>query len=94
MAKRSAKDYEEMSRAVESGAYTVRGPMEFGATLRMGRPIKGTPTAGKTPGVTVRLPTSLRVEIEHRVKAGESRSESELIRQAVVEYLERHPGCR
>ncbi|WP_366526310.1 ribbon-helix-helix protein, CopG family, partial [Mycobacterium sp.] len=42
----------------------------------------------------VRLPTSLRVEIEHRVKAGESRSESELIRQAVVEYLERHPGCR
>jgi Arc/MetJ-type ribon-helix-helix transcriptional regulator len=94
MAKRSAKDYEEMSRAVESGAYTVRSPMELGATLRMGRPIKGARPAGKTPGMTVRLPESIRVEITHRVKAGESRSESELIRRAVVEYLERHPGSR
>jgi hypothetical protein len=94
MAKRSGKDYEEMSRSVESGAYTVRSPLELGATLRMGRPIKGTPPAGKTPGMTVRLPESIRVEITHRVKAGESRSESELIRRAVVEYLERHPSRR
>lgn len=49
MAKRSQKDYEEMSRAVEAGDYTLRGPMELGATLRMGRPAKGTETRGKTP---------------------------------------------
>lgn len=91
MAKRSEREYSEMSRAIESGEYTVRGPMELGATLRMGRPTKGTPTSGKTPPLTVRLPEPIRIEVEHRVQAGESASASELIRTAVVEYLERHP---
>jgi hypothetical protein len=91
MAKRTAKDYEEMSRAVESGDYTVRGSMELGATLRMGRPTKGTRAAGKTPALPVRLPDAIRVEMKHRVKAREAKSESELIRRALVEYFEHHP---
>lgn len=62
-----------MSRAVESGHYTVRGPMELGATLRMGRPAKGAAT-GKTPALPVRLLDASRVEIKHRVKAREASS--------------------
>ncbi len=94
MVKRSPKDYDEMSRAVESGEYTVRSPLEVGATLRMGRPTKGTPPTGKTPVLPIRLPRALRAEIEHRVEVGESDSASELIRRAVIEYLERHPARR
>jgi hypothetical protein len=94
MAKRSAKDHEEMSRAVDAGDYTVSGPIELGATLRMGRPTKGTPAAGKTPPLTIRLPEPIRAEVEHRVESGESASASELVRRAVVEYLERHPARR
>lgn len=91
MAKRSDKDYEEMSRAVEAGDYTVRGPMELGATLRMGRPTKGTETSGKTPVTAIRLPEPIRVEIKQRVLAREASSEAELIRKALVEYFQRHP---
>ncbi|ETW26217.1 hypothetical protein [Mycobacterium gastri] len=94
MAKRSAKDYEEMSRAVEAGEYTVRGPMELGATLRMGRPTKGTPSEGKTPALPVRLPAAIRIEMRHRVKNHEADSESELVRRALVEYFEHHPARR
>lgn len=94
MTKRTPKDYEEMSRAVEAGDYTIRSPMELGATLRKGRPTKGTPAAGNTPVLAIRLPEPIRIEVEHRVKAGESGSASELIRRAVVEYLERHPVNR
>lgn len=91
-AKRSKRDYDEMRRAVESGEYTVRGPMELGATLRMGRPTKDTPTAGKSPVTTIRLPEPIRGEIKLRVRAHEAATESELIRRALVEYFERHPS--
>ena len=95
MAKRSAKDYEEMSRTVEARENTVRGPMELGATLRMGRPSKGTRSEGKTPALPVRLPTAIRVEMRQRVKNHEADSESELVRRALVEYFEHHPArCR
>jgi hypothetical protein len=36
-AKRRPEDYDAMSRAVEAGEYTVRGPLELGPTLREGR---------------------------------------------------------
>jgi hypothetical protein len=62
------------------------------AVLRQGRPTKGTPTTGRTPVMTVRLPTDIRNEVQHRVSAGEARSEGELVRRAVVEYFENHPA--
>ncbi|MDQ2638258.1 MAG: hypothetical protein M3Y83_15425 [Actinomycetota bacterium] len=64
------------------------------ALLRKGRPTKGATRSGKTPALPVRLPDSIRVEIAHRVEAGESDSASELIRQAVVEYFDNHPRER
>jgi hypothetical protein len=61
------------------------------AVLRKGRPTKGTPAAGKTPALPVRLPEAIRVEMKHRVEAREAGSESELIRRALVEYFDNHP---
>lgn len=90
MPKRSEKDYEAMSRDVESGGYTVTGEIEMGATLRMGRPAKGVPSEGKTPPLTVRLPDAMRIELEHRAKE-EGVSISDLVRRSVAELLHR-PG--
>lgn len=61
------------------------------AYLRMGRPTKDTESAGKTPALPVRLPPSIRGVMKQHVEAGAVQSESELVRTAIVEYLERHP---
>lgn len=95
MAKRDPRDYEEMSRAIEDGRYSVKGPVEFGADaalLPIGRPTKGTTRlSGKTPALPVRLPASIRSEMQRRVDDGEVSSESGLVRAALVEYFENHP---
>ncbi|QFP98065.1 ribbon-helix-helix DNA binding protein [Mycobacterium phage JPickles] len=59
--------------------------------LRMGRPPKGTVSSGKTSAPTVRIPESVRVEMKRRVRLGLHKSESELVRAALVEYFENHP---
>jgi hypothetical protein len=86
-------DYEELARsyATEPVRADEVVSIETGPALRMGRPAKGTTSTGKTPLLTIRLPEPIRIEVEHRVKAGESATASELVRKAVVEYLERHP---
>ncbi|MCF6386545.1 hypothetical protein L2K20_06140 [Mycobacterium sp. MBM] len=81
-------DYDALSRAVESGNYSVRGPIESGATLRMGRPAKNAESAGKSPGVTTRFPPELRAKLTAQAEA-ENTKESELVRKAVAEYLAR-----
>ncbi len=60
------------------------------AFLPTGRPAKAAGKGGKTPVMTLRLPAALRAEVKQRVAAGESRSEAELIRRALIEYLEAH----
>lgn len=62
------------------------------SVLRMGRPLGGA-TPGKTPPLTVRLPKGVRIELRVRA-AAESATESELVRRAVVEYLENHPVAK
>lgn len=60
------------------------------AFLPTGRPTKAASRGGKTPVMALRLPAALRAEVKQRVAAGESRSEAELIRRALIEYLEAH----
>lgn len=60
------------------------------AFLPAGRPTKAAGKGGKTPVMALRLPAALRAEVKQRVAAGESRSEAELIRRALIEYLEVH----
>lgn len=87
MAKRSPKDYAEMSRAVESGDYTVAGPLEMGSTLRMGRPT-GESRRGASPTRTIRLPAELNTRLDAYVSA-EHTTPSEVMRRALDEYLGR-----
>ncbi len=89
MTKRSAEDYAEMSRRVESGEFAVSGPLELGSTLRMGRPVGGK-RRGKSPSRTVRLPSDLDGRLA--AYADETHTTpSEVVRRAVDEYLSRHP---
>ena len=60
------------------------------AFLPTGRPTKAAGKGGKTPVMALRLPAALRAEVKQRVAAGESRTEAELIRRALIEYLETH----
>ncbi|MFC8047918.1 CopG family transcriptional regulator [Nocardia sp. NPDC057353] len=89
----SADDYERM--ADDYAANPVRdteilGPVEVGLTvLRKGRPSGTKP--GKTPGQSVRLPAALRDRLAARAER-EAVSQSEVIRRAVAEYLDRHAG--
>lgn len=87
MAKRSAKEYAELSRAVESGDYTVAGPLEMGSTLRMGRPV-GESRRGSSPTRTIRLPAQLNTRLDAYVSA-EHTTPSEVMRRALDEYLGR-----
>lgn len=87
MAKRSAEDYAEMSRAVESGDYTVAGPLEMGSTLRMGRPV-GESRRGSSPTRTIRLPADLNSRLDAYVSAQHT-TLSEVMRRALDEYLGR-----
>jgi hypothetical protein len=87
MAKRSAEDYAEMSRAIESGDYAIAGPVERGSTLRMGRPVGGS-QRGASPTRTIRLPAELDKRLEAYVSA-EHTTSSEVMRRALDEYLRR-----
>lgn len=87
----TASDYERMSD--DYAAHPVReaevvGPVEVGITvLRKGRPAGI--RKGKTPGHSVRLPDSLRERLAVQAER-EDASQSEVIRRAVSEYLDRH----
>ncbi len=69
----------------------VIGDVEHtGTILRMGRPAKNA-GGGKTPSTTVRFPVNIRAGIDARADA-ENVKPAEIIRRAVVEYLQRHPA--
>ncbi|MBF6176195.1 ribbon-helix-helix protein, CopG family [Nocardia blacklockiae] len=87
----TAADYERMSDDYAENPVRdteVVGPVEVGMTvLRKGRPAGL--RRGKTPGHSVRLPDSLRERLAVQAER-EAASQSEVIRRAVSEYLDRH----
>ncbi|SKV05518.1 Uncharacterised protein [Mycobacteroides abscessus subsp. bolletii] len=89
-------DYEALADSYETHLPTGEEILEIEvnpAVLPMGRPIKALKnlTTGKTPALPVRLPDRIRSEMKRRVNRGANSSESELVRQAIVEYFEHHP---
>lgn len=82
--------YESLSHAVETHQYEVAGPAEYGpAHMERGRPGRGR-KSGPSPTRAIRLPESLDAALE--AKAAETgQSISEVMRQALVEYL--HVGA-
>jgi hypothetical protein len=90
---RSDADYADMAASYGAEPPTVDEVVSIEvspAVLRMGRPAKGATATGKTPVLAIRLPEALRAELTRRAKARGS-SASELIRLALIEYLDRHP---
>lgn len=88
----TAADYEEMARSYADepprAGEAIRiepGP----AALRMGRPTKGTPSSGKTPNLTVRVDANVR-SILQALADDNGVKESEIVRQAVHEFIECH----
>lgn len=90
--RRTAADYEAAADSYEAEPIRpdeLRGPIELGPALRMGRPTKGTPSAGKTPTVSVRLDPKIRRKVR-AIADGGGVKESEIVRRAVIEYIENH----
>lgn len=89
----TAADYERLADDYAENPVRdteIVGPVEVGLTvLRKGRPTGI--RKGKTPGQSVRLPVELRERLAARAER-EAVSQSELIRRAVAEYLDRHAG--
>ena len=84
-----AADY-EVSPPTES---EIAGPVHVDpSALRKGRPPKDAPRRGRTPTMSVRLPEELRERLAVRADA-EAVTPGEVIRRAIVEYLERHHGA-
>ena len=87
-------EYDEMAADYAANplrADEVIGPVEHtGAILRMGRPTKDAGT-GKTPSTTVRLPVDIKAGVQACADA-ENVKPAEIIRRAVVEYLQHHPA--
>lgn len=59
------------------------------AVLRTGRPAKSADSRGKTPVLAIRLPEDIRTKLETLGRV-EGAKVSELVRRAVIEYLQQH----
>lgn len=87
------EDYEALADSYEANP---PGPdevisIETPGRLRMGRPTAAAGKTGITPVMALRIPTEIREEVKTRVNAGESSSEAELVRTALIEYFANHP---
>lgn len=93
MARRSDDEYQAMSDAFQAGEWRpvgepVVGPGAF-VKLKEGRPAGRREAGGNTPTTSVRLPQDIRDALD--AQATEERVKpAEIIRRALVEYLERH----
>ncbi|MCV7192413.1 CopG family ribbon-helix-helix protein [Mycolicibacterium brumae] len=59
------------------------------AVLRTGRPAGGGTPQGRTPTTSVRLPVDIKTRLDAQAVA-EDVKPAEIIRRALIEYLERH----
>lgn len=95
-------EYAEMAEDYATNPLTadeVVGPLEVNldhpdvaaAVLRAGRPAGGGPAQGRTPTTSVRLPVDIKTRLDQRA-ATEDVKPAEIIRRALVEYLDRHPA--
>lgn len=83
-----AADYEEHPPTEEE----IVGRVQIDpAALRTGRPPKSAPRRGRTPTMSVRLPDELRERLTARADV-EAVTPGEVIRRAIIEYLERRQG--
>ncbi len=92
-AKRSAADYTAMAAEFEDAPTPARGPVAVGpglVRLPNGRPRGRAKPAGNTPAISVRFPADVRRGLDAHAEV-DGTPVAEIIRRAVVEYLDRHP---
>lgn len=82
--------YEALADAVERGEFTPVPGTLSGPLLKMGRPAAAAARRGKSPVRTLRLPHELDERLTEYAGAADS-TPSDVLRQAVVEYMDRHP---
>lgn len=82
--------YEALADAVEAGEFTPVPGTLSGALLKMGRPAADAARRGKSPVRTLRLPHELDERLTEYATGADS-TPSDVLRQAVVEYMDRHP---
>ncbi|MFT4087996.1 MAG: ribbon-helix-helix protein, CopG family [Gordonia sp. (in: high G+C Gram-positive bacteria)] len=80
----TADDYAALAASIEEADYTVRSP----ATVHRGRPRKG---RNRTPSriTSVRI-SEATLDVVEELASAEGRTTSDLIREAVEQYLARH----
>ena len=87
------EDYAAMAHEFETQPIIPAGPVELGPgafiKLKNGRPAGRKTPAGRTPTTSVRLAPEIRQRLD-RQASRESVASGEIIRKAVVEYLDRH----
>lgn len=91
--KLTSEDYAAMAQSYEDNPprrdEMVGDPYVAPSALRMGRPRGGGEPRGASPTRALRLPTHLDEALEERASNTGS-TVSELMREAVTEYLDRH----
>lgn len=101
MARLTDSEYAEMASNYAANplrSEEVVGPVEMDpAILRNGRPVGAARGRGRTPTTSVRLPDTLREQLAAQASA-EDVASAEVIRRALVEYLQHHqrpapPDC-
>lgn len=90
--RRTDAEYAAMASEFEAGDREAAGPPTAGpgATIRLknGRPAGRKIPAGNTPTTSVRLPVDVKARLDARA-AEEAVKPAEIIRRALVEYLDR-----
>ena len=93
--RRTDAEYAELQADIEAGAWLpVSEPVAgTGAqvVLKGGRPAGRKLPSGNTPTTSVRLPVDIKARLNDRA-AAEDVKPAEIIRRALVEYLDRHPA--
>lgn len=86
-------DYDALQADVEAGNWRAAGPPVEGAgariRLKSGRPSGRRTPEGNTPTTSVRLPVDIKARLDTQA-AVEQVKPAEVIRRALVEYLDRH----
>lgn len=93
--RRSDAEYAELQTAFEAGDWHPIGEPTEGVgsriTLKGGRPAGRKSPAGNTPTTSVRLPADIKASLDRQADI-ENVKPAEIIRRAIVEYIDRHPA--
>ncbi|MFT3714434.1 MAG: ribbon-helix-helix protein, CopG family [Gordonia sp. (in: high G+C Gram-positive bacteria)] len=88
---RSEAEYEALADYYAENPPVPAGPVTISLDrLKTGRPAKGRAGAGKSAAISIRFPDELREQLDRQAET-ERAPVAEVVRRAVIEYLDGHP---